>query len=90
MDKTSAFGEISGMEPGVACSKENSHRPGAFARFRVLFSEAKATLKKDGFKGLFRQFGWKLFVAIFAYYLIRDVTLYVLIPWFIAKRLISG
>jgi hypothetical protein len=77
------------MEPGIALIKE-TRRPGAFARFRALFSEAKQTLKQEGFRGLFRKFGWKLILSIFVYYLVRDITLYVLLPWFVAKRLISG
>jgi hypothetical protein len=89
MDKPLSFGERSGMEPGIVLIKE-TRRPGAFARFRTLFSEAKATLKRDGFRGLFRQFGWKLILSLFAYYLVRDITLYVLLPWFVAKRLISS
>lgn len=48
------------------------------------FKNARAMLKKEGFKALFRKYGWKLPVAVVAYYLVRDLTLYVLIPvWFL-------
>ncbi|HEX9727775.1 MAG TPA: hypothetical protein VGA37_04670 [Gemmatimonadales bacterium] len=33
-----------------------------------------------GWKGLFRKRGWKLVAVFVAYYLIRDVVLYVIIP----------
>jgi hypothetical protein len=30
---------------------------------------------------LFGKYGWKLVLGVFAYYLIRDLTLYVLLPY---------
>ena len=36
---------------------------------------------KSAVKMMFKKYGWKLGVAIFMYYLIRDVTLYILIPY---------
>jgi len=32
--------------------------------------------------------GWKAAVAIFMFYLIRDVSLYIILPWIIATQLI--
>ncbi len=32
--------------------------------------------------GLINKYGWKAALGIFIYYLIRDVTLYILIPWY--------
>ena len=40
-------------------------------------------------KELFAKYGWKFGVVIFMYYLIRDVTLYILLPWFIARNFIN-
>ena len=37
-----------------------------------------------GWKGLFRKRGWKLVLLFIVFYLIRDVTLYILIPLGIA------
>ena len=34
---------------------------------------------------MFKKYGWKLGVAIFMYYLIRDVTLYIVIPYLIYR-----
>ena len=36
-----------------------------------------------------KKYGWKVAVGVFFYYLIRDVCLYILLPWFIAKGLIT-
>lgn len=61
----------------------------SFAITTKTFAEAKATLKDKGLKGLFRRYGWKLFAIVFVYYLVRDVTIYVMIPWLVAKHLID-
>ena len=49
-------------------------------KLRNSFKEARQIYREQGFKAVFRRFGWKLVVAIFFYYLIRDVTLYIIIP----------
>jgi len=41
---------------------------------------------KTKFKDLYKKYGWKIAVAIFFYYLIRDVLLYIVLPWFVASR----
>ena len=40
---------------------------------------------RNRIKDLFKKYGWKAAVGIFFYYLIRDVTLYILIPYFLAS-----
>ena len=40
---------------------------------------------KEKFKDIYRKYGWKAVVALFVYYLVRDVSLYILLPWAIAK-----
>lgn len=52
--------------------------------------EMKQTWKQSGFKGLYRRYGIKLFLAFFFYYLIRDVTIYILIPLWIAKKTLNN
>ena len=52
--------------------------------------EYREVFKQNGFKGLVKQYGWKLVVAVFMYYLIRDSILYILIPYLIAKGLFSS
>ncbi|WP_347358885.1 hypothetical protein [Bdellovibrio sp.] len=49
--------------------------------------EAKQVFREGGLKGVIRRYGWKFFAVFFAYYLIRDVTIYILIPWYVAKNL---
>ena len=36
-----------------------------------------------------KKHGWKAAVGIFFYYLIRDVSLYIILPWYVAKNLIK-
>lgn len=50
----------------------------------------KRTWKEAGIKGLYKRYGLKLFVAFFFYYLIRDVAIYILIPWWIAQKALSN
>ncbi len=44
---------------------------------------------KARIRHLFKRYGWKMFWAIFIFYLIRDVVLYILIPYLVAKQLIG-
>ncbi len=37
--------------------------------------------KKGGVKELLTQKGWKVIVAFFVFYLVRDSLLYIIIPW---------
>lgn len=48
---------------------------------------ARGVLRESGIKGLFRKYGWKFVAVVFTYYLVRDVTLYILIPMFIFKNM---
>tara|TARA_B100001250_G_C19254749_1_gene552341 strand:- start:343 stop:480 length:138 start_codon:yes stop_codon:yes gene_type:complete len=41
------------------------------------------------FKELLSKYGWKFGLAIFLYYLIRDVFLYIFLPWYIATRFMN-
>ena len=57
-------------------------------------NELRSNTRKHGLwyalKDLFRQYGWKVGVVLFLYYLIRDVTLYIIIPYLIFKGLIGS
>ena len=44
--------------------------------------------KKDGFKGILKEGGWKILIYFFLYYLIRDTILYIIIPYLIVKGII--
>jgi hypothetical protein len=56
-----------------------------FAAGRQLIQECKTTFKEGGFRAVIRRYGWKIFAVFFVYYLVRDLTLYVFIPYMIAK-----
>jgi len=55
-----------------------------------IIQEWTALLREKGIKGFLREKGWKVVVAIFVYYLVRDTVLYILIPFFIAQGFICG
>ena len=61
--------------------------------FKAL-SELRSNTKKLGLKAaikmMFKQYCWKVGVAIFMYYLIRDVTLYIILPYLVMKGFFSG
>ena len=38
---------------------------------------------------LVMKYGWKLAVGVFFYYLIRDVSLYLVLPWFLANKFLN-
>ena len=60
----------------------------SWSKLKILLREMKKTWREAGIKGLYKKYGFKLFLAFFCYYLIRDVTIYILIPWWIAKKAI--
>ena len=40
---------------------------------------------KGKIKEFIKKYGWRGAVGIFLYYLIRDVSLYIVLPWLVAK-----
>ncbi|MCB0282580.1 MAG: hypothetical protein H6627_14180 [Calditrichae bacterium] len=46
-------------------------------------------IKKDGLKSFVKQKGWKIVALIFAYYLVRDTILYIIIPYLIINNIIE-
>ena len=51
--------------------------------------EYRQVIKKNGFKGFIKIYGWKVVVVVFLYYLVRDSILYILIPYLFAKGLLN-
>jgi len=41
----------------------------------------------DKLKHYIKKYGWRAFAGIFVYYLVRDLTLYVFIPYFIVSKI---
>lgn len=57
--------------------------------FTEALKECKKTFREGGFKAVIKRYGWKIFALFFAYYLIRDSILYLLIPYLVAKHFIN-
>ncbi|HHL71633.1 MAG TPA: hypothetical protein ENJ29_03890 [Bacteroidetes bacterium] len=55
-----------------------------FRLYKKYIIDSILIVKRDGFKALIRERGWKLFAVVFTYYLIRDLILYVAIPLYIS------
>ena len=51
--------------------------------------EARDAWREGGPRAVVRRCGWRIFVLLFAYYLIRDSVLYLLIPYPIARGFLS-
>ena len=60
-----------------------------FKALNELRNNARESGIREAIRILFKKYGWKLGVAIFMYYLIRDVTLYIIIPYLVYKNLMS-
>jgi len=60
-----------------------------FKALHELRANTKDSGLKNALKIMFKKYGWKLGVAIFLYYLIRDVTLYIILPYLIYKGFFS-
>jgi|TARA_B100001964_G_scaffold28102_1_gene28416 hypothetical protein len=57
--------------------------------FKIRFINHYASIfKKDGFKGVLKEGGWKVLFYFFMFYLIRDTILYIIIPYLILKGMI--
>lgn len=44
---------------------------------------------KSRFQSLYAKYGWKAVAGIFMYYLVRDVTLYIVLPALIVKGVLG-
>ncbi len=61
----------------------------ALQTIKSTIGECRRLFKEGGFKAVIQRYGWKIFAFFFAYYLVRDLTLYVLIPYIVAKHFMS-
>ena len=64
-------------------------RPDGVARLRGFVREATQTFRETGLRGTLRRYGWKLFAAFCLFYLVRDLTLYVVLPYLAARGALS-
>ena len=56
--------------------------------YKYYIIDSIVLVKREGFKALLRERGWKVFAFIIGYYLVRDTIIYVLIPLLVANGLI--
>ena len=60
-----------------------------FKTFLNALNDLRLNTRKHGLryalKDIFKKYGWKAGVIIFMYYIIRDVTLYIIIPYLVGK-----
>lgn len=52
-----------------------------------ILREVRQVFRESGIKGVIRRYGWKVFAVFFIYYLVRDITLYILLPLYLADKL---
>ena len=60
-----------------------------FKALNELRNNARESGIREAIRIMFKKYGWKLGVAIFMYYLIRDVTLYIILPYLIMRGFFS-
>jgi hypothetical protein len=60
-----------------------------WTKFKTVLLETRACYRQEGLAGVIRKYGWKVFAVFFAYYLIRDFTIYLAIPWLLARHFIK-
>ena len=61
--------------------------------FKVLHELRKNTREsgiREAIRKMFKKYGWKVGLAIFMYYLIRDVTLYIIMPYLVMRGFFNG
>jgi hypothetical protein len=44
---------------------------------------------RNGLKATINRYGWRLIAIVFVSYLVRDITLYIAIPWWAARSLMG-
>ncbi len=56
---------------------------------RGFLREATLTFREGGFRGTLHRYGFKLFAGFFLFYLVRDVTLYIVLPYLVARGVLT-
>jgi hypothetical protein len=60
-----------------------------FRLYKYYIIDSIIIAKDHGFKELFKRRGWKFLMIIISYYAVRDTLIYLVIPYLIAKGIIS-
>jgi hypothetical protein len=53
--------------------------------YRYAVIDSLLIVKRHGWRELLRQRGWRFFAGVIAYYLVRDILLYVVLPICVAR-----
>lgn len=57
-----------------------------FKDWKRIINECYLLLRNEGIRAVFRRYGWRVFVVVFFYYLIRDSIIYLLIPYMVTRH----
>jgi hypothetical protein len=52
--------------------------------------EFKARRRELGWRGALKPYGWRVVVAIVLFYLVRDIALYIVLPYLVVNNLICA
>lgn len=77
------------MHSNINESPLKSSETSLWFKIKTTTTNCRELFKSGGFKAVFKRYGWKIFAAFFIYYLIRDSLIYIIIPYLVAKHLIS-
>ena len=47
--------------------------------------EVKKTWQEEGFRGVLRKYKWKVVLPLVGYYLVRDILIYLVLPYLVVK-----
>ena len=61
-----------------------------FRLYKYYVIDSIIIVKNSGLKELIKQRGWKFLLVIISYYAVRDTLVYIVIPYFLAKGIITG
>ena len=56
-----------------------------FKKAGELVATMRLERRTNGWKGLFKRYGWRLVVGFVLFYLVRDTLLYIVVPYMIFK-----
>lgn len=52
-------------------------------------SEWRKSIREHGFRGFLKEKGWKFILGLVLFYLVRDVTLYIILPYLVFNNVIT-
>lgn len=77
------------MDLNIEQTTLKTSSPTFWVKIKTTIADCRVTFKEGGFKAVVKRYGWKLFAIFFVYYLVRDLIIYVFIPYIITKHFFS-